>query len=141
MKVTPADIDTLARTIYGEARGEPFKGMVGVAWVVRNRVEADLHRDGKPDWWGETVTEVCRKKWQFTCWIDQYKKIAEVPETDPIFMRCKAAALLVLSGSLNDPTGGSTHYYASYIQAPKWAQGKEPTAVIGRHRFYAGVEV
>ena len=34
------DLYLLARLVYGEARGEPYKGQVAVAAVVLNRVES-----------------------------------------------------------------------------------------------------
>ena len=37
---TEQDWDTLARTIFGEARGESLQGQVGVAWVIRNRADS-----------------------------------------------------------------------------------------------------
>lgn len=37
------DLSIAALTIYGEARGEPYAGKVAVAWVIRNRTEADIH--------------------------------------------------------------------------------------------------
>lgn len=36
------DIDVLARTIWGEARGEGLAGQIAVGWCIRNRVEADV---------------------------------------------------------------------------------------------------
>ena len=33
-----ADMETFARTIWGEARGESEEGQAAVAWVMRNRV-------------------------------------------------------------------------------------------------------
>ncbi len=62
------DIDVLARTIWGEARGEGIAGQIAVGWCIRNRVEMDLHNDGRPDWWGEGYEGVCRAPWQFSCW-------------------------------------------------------------------------
>ena len=59
-------IDTLARTIYGEARGEPIRGKEAVAAVVLNRVGRAMERGGW--WWGSSVAEVCRRPWQFSCW-------------------------------------------------------------------------
>ena len=53
------DIDVLARTIYGEARGESISGMEAVASVVLNRVAFSKRR--RRYWWGNTITEVCRK--------------------------------------------------------------------------------
>ena len=32
-----ADMDVAARTVYGEARGEPDEGKIAVAWVIRTR--------------------------------------------------------------------------------------------------------
>ena len=43
------DIDVLARTIWAEARGEGVAGQVAVGRCIRNRVEADLGRDGISD--------------------------------------------------------------------------------------------
>ena len=48
-----SDLDTLARTLWAEARGEGVAGMEAVAAVIMNRVNADLGNDDKPDWWGE----------------------------------------------------------------------------------------
>lgn len=44
------ETDILARTIYGEARGESISGMEAVASVVLNRV-AFANRRGR-FWWG-----------------------------------------------------------------------------------------
>jgi len=68
MAVTDKDRDILARTLWGEMRGEGVAGQIAVAWSIRNRVEMDLHNDGKPDWWGEGYAGVCRKPYQFSCW-------------------------------------------------------------------------
>ena len=47
MTATDKDQDILARTLWGEARGEGVAGQIAVAWSIRNRVEMDLHNDGK----------------------------------------------------------------------------------------------
>src|SRR3546814_20461789 len=62
------DIEALSRTLYGEARGDDWRGKVAVAWSILNRATIDLHNDGTPDWWGEGVAGVCRKPWQDSCW-------------------------------------------------------------------------
>src|SRR3546814_19914801 len=95
MIVTAEDVDTLARTVFGEARGEPMPGKIAVAWCIRNRVELDLHDDGKPDWWGEGYTAVCRKSWQFSCWNENdpnLPKLRSVTLDDPGFRDCMHAA-------------------------------------------------
>ena len=48
MSATEKDRDILARTLWGEARGEGTAGQIAVAWTIRNRVF-----DGKTNsWWG-----------------------------------------------------------------------------------------
>ncbi|MGH3756111.1 MAG: cell wall hydrolase, partial [Pseudonocardiaceae bacterium] len=64
------DWEVMGRTLYGEARGEPFDGLVAVAWVIRNRAES-------PRWWGRDVKGVCLHPLQFSCWneTDPNRKI------------------------------------------------------------------
>jgi N-acetylmuramoyl-L-alanine amidase len=134
------DLYTLARTIYGEARGEPWAGKLGVGWAIRNRVDADLHGDGKPDWWGEGYAAVCLKPYQFSCWNAKdpnRPKLLTVTTSDPDFRECLAAATGVMSGVEPDPTGGATHYKVSTLKWPRdWGAQKPPLAVIGAHTFY-----
>lgn len=133
-------VDTLARTIYGEARGEPVRGKEAVAAVVMNRVARAMERGGW--WWGATVAEVCRRPWQFSCWNEgdpNRAKIERADERDPNFAICVRIARRAVAGALADPTLGATHYHVQGV-APPWAAGREPSAVIGRHRFFNNVE-
>jgi spore germination cell wall hydrolase CwlJ-like protein len=133
-------VDTLARTIYGEARGEPVRGQEAVACVVMNRVARAAERGGW--WWGATVAEVCRRPWQFSCWNAgdaNRAKIERANEGDREFAICVRIARRAVAGALADPTDGATHYHAEGL-APPWAAGREPAAVIGRHKFYNDVE-
>jgi N-acetylmuramoyl-L-alanine amidase len=133
------DIDVLARTIFGEARGEGVQGMAAVACVIRNRVRLDLHGDGRPDWWGEGYEGVCLKPWQFSCWNagDPNRPLLErVTKMDSLFAQAWAvASLAVAGGYLVDVTNGATHYHAKTV-FPDWAKGVKPCAEIGRHLFY-----
>lgn len=135
-----SDADTLARTIYGEARGEGVAGMEAVAACIMNRVKADLGNDGKPDWWGEGIEGVCRKPWQFSCWLPNdpnRDKLLTVTERDPWFRHAVEIAKRAIAGELPDPTNGATHYCTfTVVPMTKWAQGREPVAKIGRHWFY-----
>lgn len=54
-------IDYMARTAWGEARGEGSRGMQAVINVIMNRVRAG-------SWYGATPKEVCTKKSQFSVW-------------------------------------------------------------------------
>ena len=133
-------VDTLARTIYGEARGEPARGKEAVAAVVMNRVARAMERGGW--WWGASVAEVCRRPWQFSCWNPDDPnriKIEQADEKDREFASCLRIARRAVAGALDDPTLGATHYHAASA-TPPWATGRVPSAVIGRHRFYNNVE-
>ncbi|UCP00112.1 cell wall hydrolase [Metapseudomonas lalkuanensis] len=138
------DIDVLARTIWGEARGEGIAGQVAVGWTIRNRVEMDLGNDGKPDWWGEGYEGVCRAPWQFSCWNKNdpnYPYLSgarAIPNTQ--YMLAREAAVAVIEGRQPDPTSGATHYYATTMpKAPKWVAGAARTCKIGRHIFFKDV--
>lgn len=138
------DIDVLARTIWGEARGEGFAGQVAVGWAIRNRVEADLGNDGKPDWWGEGYVGVCKAPWQFSCWNKNDPNSAYLRGEKPIpaaqYMQCREAAVLVIEAKQPDPTGGATHYYATTMpKPPAWARRATRTCKIGRHIFFKDV--
>lgn len=135
------EIDVLARTLWGEARGEGKAGMEAVAAVILNRVEIAKNLRGY--WWGNNVIQVCQKPFQFSCWNKSdpnFKKLIAVNETDDIyFATALRVARRALLGFIKDPTYGATHYHARNLapaDIPAWAKGKKPTAVIGRHIFY-----
>ncbi|SOD92548.1 cell wall hydrolase [Caenispirillum bisanense] len=143
----PADlladpVEVLARTLWGEARGEPVRGQEAVAAVVLNRVARAQARGGRW-WWGASVTEVCLKPWQFSCWNandpNRPRLLALTPQTRG-FAGALRIARRAVAGNLADPTDGATHYHARGIHPP-WAWRLVPCAEIGRHLFYNDVEV
>lgn len=130
------DLDVMARTIYGEARGESDQGKVAVAWVIMNRV-------AKQTWYGRTVFEVCRKPWQFSCWNlgDPNRTVIEsVQSGNAIFDKCLESGRKVLASNVADPTDGATHYHANWINPPAWTRGASFTVKIGNHLFYKNVD-
>ncbi|MEI6986833.1 MAG: cell wall hydrolase [Rhodospirillaceae bacterium] len=131
-----AAVDTLARTLWGEARGEPVRGIEAVAAVVVNRVRVATKHGGM--WWGSTIIGVCRKPYQFSCWNTSdpnYPKLMAVKPGQPVFDSCLRIARRAISGVLPDPTDGATHYHTRSVH-PTWAQGRVPCAEIGCHLFY-----
>ncbi|MEO5336888.1 MAG: cell wall hydrolase [Magnetospirillum sp. WYHS-4] len=132
----------LARTLWGEARGEKHEGRVAVACVILNRAaraQAHRRRKGTRFWWGETPKEVCLQPLQFSCWngSDQnLPKMLAVTEADKAFADCLAIARDALAGRLVDNTGGATHYINPKLVDPSWAKSMIETARIGRHAFY-----
>lgn len=138
LKYTLFDWDIFAKTLYGEARGEGYLGILSVAWVIRNRVEKDIGQDNKPDWWGEGISGVCLAKKQFSCWNTEdpnFSKLSSVSSLDPIYLLCRSIAGLVICGAVFDPTRNSTHYHTRDIR-PSWSLKMEKRFEIGRHIFY-----
>lgn len=130
-------VDVLARTIWGEARGQVKEGMEAVASVVLNRVAIARERGGY--WWGSDIVQVCQKPFQFSCWNandPNRPKLLAVDDKNIHFATCKRIARRAVYGCLQDHTSGATHYHAYYV-SPYWAKGVEPTITIGDHIFYA----
>ncbi len=131
------EIDVLARTLWGEARGEGTLGLEAVAHVILNRVRVAEEHGGKY-WWGHNIITVCQKPYQFSCWNrsdPNFKRLQAVTDKDLYFATCLRIARRAVIGRLEDHTCGATHYHADYV-APYWARGETPTITIGRHIFY-----
>jgi len=80
--------------------------------------------------------------WRFSCWNaddPNRHRIERVSDGDREFASCLRIARRAIQGALADPTRGATHYHAQGA-TPPWAAGREPSAVIGRHRFFNNVE-
>lgn len=122
---------TLARTIWGEARGEGQDGMTAVANVVMNRVK-------RPRYWGRNVDEVCLKPYQFSCWNQGDPNLRKLQKLNaPDLLQPLSLARAAIALQLPDITGGATHYYARNIpKPPRWAENHRPCAIIGNHIFY-----
>ena len=131
-------LDVLARTLWGEARGEGSGGMEAVANVILNRVKVADENDGKY-WWGNNIISVCQKPYQFSCWNRSdanYKKVQSVTEKSDIhFATAMRIARRAIADVLDDTTNGATHYHEKSI-LPDWARGQKPTVQIGNHIFY-----
>jgi spore germination cell wall hydrolase CwlJ-like protein len=127
------DVMTLARTIYGEARGEGAAGMAAVASVVMNRVRAGNYPGGT------SVARVCTAPWQFSCWNPGDPNLAvirAVTAANPVFADALAIARQAVAGQLADTTGGATMYHDTSIATPaKWGAVQQ-TASIGRLEFF-----
>ncbi|MBC8267610.1 MAG: cell wall hydrolase [Rhodospirillaceae bacterium] len=141
-KCLPLDgeVELLARTLYGEARGETVRGKEAVACVIVNRVRRARERGGY--WWGESLGQVCQKPWQFSCWNEgdpNLKKILAVTPENRVFQSCIRIARRAASGAIDDPTRGATHYHSKSVNPP-WSRAKAPTAEIGNHLFYTNIE-
>jgi N-acetylmuramoyl-L-alanine amidase len=111
-------MECLARTIYGEARGEPYEGKVAVAAVVLNRLESGL--------FGNSVREVIFQRGAFTAVSDgQYYLTPDSTSYQ--------AARAALQGW--DPTNGALYYWNPITATSKWIWSRPIIKTIGRHVF------
>jgi spore germination cell wall hydrolase CwlJ-like protein len=131
--------DTLARTLWGEARGEGEAGMIAVAAVVLNRLRISAEHGGRY-WWGCTIEGVCRARSQFSCWNPgdpNRAKLLAVDDGDPAFRMAKAVASDAIAGRLSDPTFGATTYKVASLPWPySWGRPRLPLIEIGKHAFF-----
>jgi len=113
-----ADHRLLAKLVYAEARGEPYKGQVAVAAVVLNRVSSASFPN--------TISGVIYQRNAFTCVNNG--SIDNTPDSS-----CIRAARDALNGW--DPTGGCLYYYNPKTAVDDWIRTRTTKTVIGRHSF------
>lgn len=148
------EIDILARTLWGEARGEGRSGIEAVAAVIVNRRDlARAYLAKRPDrsrhplFGSGTLASACLANpespyRQFSCWNvndPNRAKLERVTADDAAFRQCLDIARLAVEKALADRTRGATHYYDVRINPPKWTVGATPTVEIGHHRFFKEV--
>ncbi|MFP6354718.1 cell wall hydrolase [Pseudomonas aeruginosa] len=138
MTISPSALDTLTKTIWGEARGEGREGMIAVAWVILNRASIG-------GWWGNSIETVCLKPWQFSCWNANDPNAPYMRGRKAIpghqYAAAREAALAAVEGHEKDPTLGATHYYApKAVKEPAWAKSATKTTQIGGHIFFKNVK-
>ncbi|WP_420333490.1 cell wall hydrolase [Roseibium sp.] len=135
------DLITLARTIYGEARGLDGEGRQAVANVMMNRF-------GKKYRGKTTVADVCLDPFQFSCWNhddpNRPKIIAIEAGANTAFDECLEVARQALAGSLADLTQGALHYYShkAMPSPPHWVKNSPEAKVTLKgddHVFYVGI--
>lgn len=128
------DIEILAKTIYGEARGEPLLGQKAVACVIMNRYKARK-------WFSRpTIAETCQMKGQFSCWNKGDPNLKEIQKATEIQLApFKEIAERFIDGQEKDFLCGACHYHALNYPA-YWAEGKKADFMIGRHLFYIGID-
>jgi spore germination cell wall hydrolase CwlJ-like protein len=131
----PDLVDVLARTMWGEARGEGALGMQAVGCVVINRA-------AHPRWWGEGIIGVAQHHvggaWQFDCWdpSDPNRAALEaVDARDAAFATAQLTATGLLDGTLGDVTGGADTYANLAVCDTPWPRDRI-VAVIGHHSFF-----
>jgi len=112
------DVYLLAKAVYGEARGEPYRGQVAVAAVILNRVSS-------PEF-PNSIHGVIYQKGAFSIVADGQINLA--PD---------GTALSAAQDALNgiDPTGGCLFYYNPKKTKNQYMLSKPVYTVIGNHTF------
>lgn len=113
-----ADINLLAKLIYGEARGETYVGQVAVGAVVMNRI--------KSPFFPNTMSGVIYQRYAFTAVDDG--QINLTPNAT-----ARKAALDALNGW--DPSYGALYYYNPRTATSSWIFSRKTTTTIGNHVF------
>jgi N-acetylmuramoyl-L-alanine amidase len=117
---TPANknLDLLAHIIHGEARGEPYEGMVAVGAVILNRV--------KDSRFPNSIPGVIYQPGAF-----------DAVKDGQINLEPSAQAIRAAQDALNgwDPTYGCVYYYNPATATSKWIWSRPIVVKIGRHNF------
>lgn len=115
---TNNNVDLLARLIHGEARGEPYEGMVAVGAVVLNRVSDSRFPN--------TIAGVIYQNGAFDVVTDGQINLA--PDD-----RSLKAARDALNGW--DPSYGCVYYFNPSTATSKWIWSRPLVVKIGNHNF------
>lgn len=135
--MTPREenIDTLGRTLLGEAKARDVDDAIAIACVVMNRVTLRN--------WPNDVEEVCLQPFQFSCWNSNDPNRARIMKAKATkgtwFAKCIEIATAAVDGKLPDTTKRSTHYHTPAVK-PAWSKKKTPAYVTNGHRFFNDID-
>lgn len=123
-------VEVVAITLWHEARGEGYDGIVAVASVIYNRAAA-MNTPPLP----EDFLRVCLKKKQFSCFNNGVKPAIIKTATDrKIWRVCVGISRQMVAGVFT-PTHQYCYYYAHSKCKPKWAEKAKESMVVGNHTF------
>ena len=113
-----SDLNLLSHLVYGEARGEVYKGQVAVAATVLNRVSDSRFPN--------TVAGVIYQAGAYTAVADGQINLS--PDSN-----AKKAAQDALNGW--DPSLGAIYYFNPNTATSKWIWSRPQVITIGKHIF------
>lgn len=116
--VNNTDLNLLSKLVHGEARGEPYKGMVAVAATVLNRV-ADSR-------FPNSIAGVIYQSGAYTCVSDGQINLEASSQA-------KKAAQDAINGW--DPTSGCIYYFNPNTATSGWIWSRPQVMTIGKHIF------
>ncbi|GAA4714281.1 spore cortex-lytic enzyme [Brevibacillus fulvus] len=118
--VNAKEMEMLAHLVYGEARGESYKGQVAVAAVVMNRLQSSK--------FPPSISGIIFQPGAFTA-VDDGQYWLTPDKT------AYKAAWDAARGW--DPTYGATYYFNPATATSKWIWSRPQITTIGRHIFAA----
>jgi N-acetylmuramoyl-L-alanine amidase len=112
------DVYLLARAVYGEGRGEPYKGQVAIAAVILNRVDNPNFPNSKAG-------------------VVYQPGAFDVVADGQINMAPDSSAVKAARDAINgwDPTYGCIYYYNPATATSSWIWSRPIIVVIGNHNF------
>ncbi|MDZ5784419.1 cell wall hydrolase [Marinococcus luteus] len=112
------EVTSVAKAVYGEARGEAFEGQIGVAAVILNRLES-------PEF-PNNVNGVIQQQNAFTAVADgQYNMTPDQTAYEAVKQAWNGY----------DPSQGSMYYYNPEDVTSDWIWTRTPNLSIGQHVF------
>jgi N-acetylmuramoyl-L-alanine amidase len=136
-----SDLETIALTIYGEARGEQWEGMIAVGFVIMNRRLI----------WEQGIKQVCFAPNQFSCYNSndyQYEILLNLANSfranlvkNVHLRKCVEAAECAMMAPLESNVYDAT-FYRVIGTKNRWFDNaiKKGTLIkvceIGHHEFY-----
>ncbi|PIY80388.1 MAG: hypothetical protein COY80_03285 [Candidatus Pacebacteria bacterium CG_4_10_14_0_8_um_filter_42_14] len=142
-----SEVIILARLIFGEARNQSMEAMVGVGWLIKNRVNANKKYFGSS--YHDVILKNDGKYWQFSSFIPTDPNFKVL--TDPLSSNSKEAdkqawviaydiASKIIGDLVVDPTKGATFFHSSDLSQEKFVTQSVPGAIfikrIGDLLFY-----
>ncbi|MDF2679097.1 MAG: cell wall hydrolase [Brevibacillus sp.] len=118
VKVSERDMELLARLVYAEGRGEPYKGQVAIAAVVLNRVASSQFPN--------TVREVIFSPNAFS-----------PVRNGNLSHKSNESTRRAVQDAVNgmDPTNGSLYFFNPNTATSDWIFSRPQTVAIGNHTF------
>ncbi|MEB3102573.1 cell wall hydrolase [Ferviditalea candida] len=112
------EMDTMARIIYSEARGEPYEGQVAVGAVVMNRIQSSKFPNN--------IRDIVFQPGAFTAVQD-----------GQFWLKPNRTAYLAAFDAVRgwDPTHGSYYYFNPNTSTNSWIWSRPQTVKIGNHIF------
>ncbi len=131
--INPGDITMMAQTLWAENNNASPQEYAAMAHVMRNRLLS-----GDPQYGGNSMAQILLAPKQFTPWSNPKAKNfpTKADPRDPAYQSAYRIASGVMTGDIDDPTGGAVNYHAASMKRrPSWVTGRDGQQV-GDHVFY-----